>query len=483
VNLKDDLGHLTPGLRRYARALVNGSPAPSELADDLVHGAILRMLETTSASRGADLAPRLYASITQIHRERRRANLFAPRAAARAQGRYAGAPAGTSVGRDKAIRRERLPGHESASSAGLPAAGLCSGLDALGLDEREVLLLVALESLSYGDVGRVLRISRAMLIGRLARARARLCEALGLAPGRGKVTHLRLVKSDSGSGHGRCPSVDDEDLHSYVDGEATLQRQTVIAAYLADAPLDAQRVEAWRRQNELIRTAFAKVEVEQVPVSLSLAQIGGRRGTAGGFAALHSIGHETWTSLPPPLPKRPRLSMARLPGAFLGGFCLGATLLFALWHWPVPDQAVLGSLSEDGASPSIGLTRRAITALHARAAHVLGTNASASVPRSAQDKMQAAPDLSSEGWSIIGAGVIDDAQAISCFTYAGGDEVLAFCVQPRLTAIRPGLSSLDVETAGNLAIWRDSSAIYALAATVGGSSLRHLVARMRMQTR
>ena len=44
VDLRDQLNALTPRLRRYARALATGSPAPSSFADDLVHAALMRTL-------------------------------------------------------------------------------------------------------------------------------------------------------------------------------------------------------------------------------------------------------------------------------------------------------------------------------------------------------------------------------------------------------------------------------------------------------
>jgi RNA polymerase sigma-70 factor, ECF subfamily len=68
----------------------------------------------------------------------------------------------------------------------------------LGLDEREALLLVALEGFDYGQAARILKISRSVLVGRLARARAALSETVPVEssgrPVKARPTYLQLVK-------------------------------------------------------------------------------------------------------------------------------------------------------------------------------------------------------------------------------------------------------------------------------------------------
>ena len=67
--LRDDLKGLTPRLRRYARALSSGNPAANEVADDLVHATLLRALGARHLGGANDLAVRLFATVTQIHRD------------------------------------------------------------------------------------------------------------------------------------------------------------------------------------------------------------------------------------------------------------------------------------------------------------------------------------------------------------------------------------------------------------------------------
>ena len=160
--LRDDLNLSAPRLCRYARALVTGQPGPSEIADDLAHAVLLRTREAGTALRlaGRDLHLHLYTLLTEWHRERL------------AAGRMGG---------------KAHMGHENFSAGGPRAAGnlpapasprdkFAAALLALTLEEREALLLVALEGFSYAQAARILKISRTVFVMRLAGARAALSE-------------------------------------------------------------------------------------------------------------------------------------------------------------------------------------------------------------------------------------------------------------------------------------------------------------------
>lgn len=176
MSLRDDLNACTPGLRRYARALATGQPEGSPLADDIVHAALIRALGARQIGSGADLLVRLYATVTQLHRD----SLLAGREA-RAAG--AGRPALVSSAPAPAVmRRTRLT----------------AGLMGLSLEEREALLLVTLEGFDYADAARILRVSQATLLSRLTEARRRLDDQLTPraqqpASARRNVPYLRLV--------------------------------------------------------------------------------------------------------------------------------------------------------------------------------------------------------------------------------------------------------------------------------------------------
>ena len=79
-------------------------------------------------------------------------------------------------------------------------------------------------------------------------------------------------------------SITDADLNAYVDGELSADRRDEIEAYLVAEPAQAARVETWRRQNEIIRAAFAKAATEPLPLSHMLA-LSPPPGTRGAVAA------------------------------------------------------------------------------------------------------------------------------------------------------------------------------------------------------
>jgi RNA polymerase sigma-70 factor (ECF subfamily) len=160
ATLRDELNALTPRLRRYARALVTGSPAPSDVADDLVHSTLMRALGARHIGAPSDLLIRLYATVTQLNRDV---------ALSGQQVRAAGS------GRPTLIVSGR--NFSSASQTKLSA-----GLMALPLEGREAVLLVGLEGFDYGEAARILRISRGVLVGRLTQARSALDSALRAAP-------------------------------------------------------------------------------------------------------------------------------------------------------------------------------------------------------------------------------------------------------------------------------------------------------------
>jgi len=183
VALRDDLNSCAPQLRRYARALVAGHPAPNKNADDLVQAVLLQALESGAALRvaGPDLPFHLAMMLTEWHRER----LAAGKLAAKAP-----------------MEKENFAGRRCAGGASPlaspPRDPFAAALMALALEEREALLLVVLQGFSHAEAARILKISRAVLVARVARARA----ALGDLPAANFVaqpaqplpSYLRVIK-------------------------------------------------------------------------------------------------------------------------------------------------------------------------------------------------------------------------------------------------------------------------------------------------
>ena len=163
----DQVEACVPALRRYARALTRNV----DLADDLVQDC----LERAIARRGL-FRPRgpvrawLFTILLNLHRN-----------ALRAAGRRAETVHLDSVA-EPAVPAPQ-PGH-------IALAEMARAIDILPLEQKEALLLIALEGLPYGEAADILKIPLGTLMSRLGRARA----ALRLATGTPAEPHLRTVK-------------------------------------------------------------------------------------------------------------------------------------------------------------------------------------------------------------------------------------------------------------------------------------------------
>jgi RNA polymerase sigma-70 factor, ECF subfamily len=179
VTVRDEVSVLALRLRRYARALTQASPAPSDIADELVYATLLHMHDNGSLDRTSDATLTAFTLLTQLNRDRLRERRW----------RAVGATRGAAVSMDR--------GQGKPDPAKGRSKGLLEGLADLKLEEREALLLVVLEQFSYAQASHILHVSSTGLMSRLARARASLdglLEAPLDATGRRRGSHLRLVK-------------------------------------------------------------------------------------------------------------------------------------------------------------------------------------------------------------------------------------------------------------------------------------------------
>jgi len=161
MGVRDELMEHVPRLRRYARALINNR----DLADDLVQDTLERALRHTEKFQtGTDLRAWLF---TIMH------NVFAN------QARRAGVKAvHVSVDDENISEREfAVPGTQTQSLE-------MRDLERLPLDQRQVVLLVGLEEMSYADVAQALEIPIGTVMSRLSRGRERLRALMaGAQPG------------------------------------------------------------------------------------------------------------------------------------------------------------------------------------------------------------------------------------------------------------------------------------------------------------
>lgn len=154
---------LIPALRRFARALARNA----EAADDLVQDTLVRALRAEHLFHGGDLRTWLFTILLNLDRNRRRGLSRRPTLAVIEDVDPAGAPASDGTARD-----------------------IARGLALLPFEQREVLLLVTLEGLSYREAADVQGVPIGTVMSRLSRARAALRAHL-----EGERPQLRSVQS------------------------------------------------------------------------------------------------------------------------------------------------------------------------------------------------------------------------------------------------------------------------------------------------
>ena len=140
-----------PALRRYARALTRDA----DIADDLVQDTLVRALRSEHLFHGGDVRSWLYTILTNLNRNRLR-----------------------SLARRPVL--SPIEDNDAPDLAGPEAGGrdIERALATLVDDQRNALLLVVLEGLSYREVAEVQGVPIGTVMSRLARARQQLHQIL-----------------------------------------------------------------------------------------------------------------------------------------------------------------------------------------------------------------------------------------------------------------------------------------------------------------
>ena len=136
-----------PALRRYARALTRDA----DIADDLVEDTLVRALRSELLFHGGDIRSWLYTILTNLNRNRLR-----------------------SLARRPTL--SPIEDNDAPDLAGPEAGGrdIERALATLVEDQRNALLLVVLEGLSYREVAEVQGVPIGTVMSRLARARVQI---------------------------------------------------------------------------------------------------------------------------------------------------------------------------------------------------------------------------------------------------------------------------------------------------------------------
>lgn len=155
-----------PRLRRYARALVEDRAGADDLVQDTMERAWQKL---ASWRRGSDMRPWLFSIMHNLHVDQRRKPVI-PTVALDDEDALA----------TPAYAPDRLVGYD-----------LESALRLLAAEQREILLLVVLEEMTYEEVAATLGIPLGTVMSRLSRARERLRT---LVEGRPQHSTLKVVK-------------------------------------------------------------------------------------------------------------------------------------------------------------------------------------------------------------------------------------------------------------------------------------------------
>jgi RNA polymerase sigma-70 factor, ECF subfamily len=141
-----------PNLRRYARALVGDRDG----ADDLVQDTLERAVRKFHLWKPGDLRAWLFSIMHNVFVNQLKARKIAP-----------------EVELDDMQIADHVPAVNS-----VDVLDLQRGLLALAPEQREVVLLVALEDMTYADVSRALGIPIGTVMSRLSRGREKLRRAM-----------------------------------------------------------------------------------------------------------------------------------------------------------------------------------------------------------------------------------------------------------------------------------------------------------------
>ncbi len=279
---------------------------------------------------------------------------------------------------------------------------------------------------------------------------------------------------------------DDADLNGFVDGRIDPSRAAALAESLSSDPQARARVDGWKRQNESLRTMFASVLFEPLPVRLLPGTIPAR----------------------PPKPEtaKPRDGTEPTRGRLLGviattsagmalvGFALGALVSidtdgFGLSRRGGPEgrEARLRQ-----AAPDRPLVERATEAHRTFIGDPIRPVelTAAEEPRLVrwiQHRLGASvriPDLARQGWAFVGGRIVPGPQGPAAFlVYEDGPDRLGLTVARSAAATPSGLVVGDGSHAVAAASWAEDGFGYALTSDRGADWLERNAAALRDSVR
>lgn len=278
---------------------------------------------------------------------------------------------------------------------------------------------------------------------------------------------------------------DDADLNGLVDGRLEPSRAAALAASLRTDPEASARIDAWRRQTDNLRTMFASVLAEPVPVRLLPVAVSPR-----------DLRNEAAAERPA-LRRLAGVVATTATGAALVGFALGALASVGTDGFGLAPSAARSA----DAAPGTDGRRSAAQDLATRAAEAhrtFLTDPARPVELTAAEASKLArwighrlgtglriPDLARQGWSFLGGRIVPGRSGPAAFlAYGNGADRLG------LTVSRGGedgaarvLAADDDAAPLGIATWGDGAFGYALTSDRGPEWLARNLVPLRDATR
>lgn len=272
---------------------------------------------------------------------------------------------------------------------------------------------------------------------------------------------------------------DEADLNAYVDGRLDPARAAALAESLASDPEGRSRIDGWRRQNDSLRTMFASVLFEPIPVRLmptSLPVPEAASAIAARAPPLAAAG----------APHRLTGAVATLSiGMALVGFVAGVlaslgTDGFGLQGSGAATFATRGTLSGERPIEAAGgwAADRALANRASEAYQTFLTDLVRPVEITAGEEPRllrwiqhrlgaplSIPDLQRQGWTLTGGRVLPARGGSAAFlVYAGGPDRLGLYVsRTQGGGSGPPARVFEGGDQTSVAVWNDDGFGYALA--------------------
>ncbi len=277
-------------------------------------------------------------------------------------------------------------------------------------------------------------------------------------------------------------SFDEADLHAFVDGRIEPSRAAALAESLASDRDARARMDGWKRQNETLRTLFASILLEPVPVRLSPVTLatGASAGMGPDGLALVKAGPDGWKV--PAKPTEPlgvtgrTLGMVAMTsiGMAMVGFMAGALTSLGtngFGFTPLAGSGA-GTVTTEGRAAGYAFAARAAETHRTFSTDLnrpveLAANEGARLLGWLQHRLSVPikiPDLQRQGWTLIGGRVVPGQYGPAAFlVYGSGADRLGLYIAHTPNPQAEGISTVEVgPMQTSVSYWGDDTFGYAL---------------------